>query len=373
MEKPNRDAHTIGSERGARYQAIADSRYGNAGRRRAAGRCTMGTDAMEGSMSTTTGAEPAAVTSPARTPIDPLARSTVGVEQPVTAPIIVAVDGTRASGAALRIAAALADRDHVSVEAIVLEGLAPPGTGMSLSADALRQATLPESTRLARVRRQLCSILETHDWKLHVELGFFGPAVTKLARTSGASLIVMGLTRHRRWQQSLGGGAVARVLKTADIPILAVAPTARELPRVAVAAVDFSAASLRAARAARDLLARPATLYLLHVRPPSSEGSSDAESWDTITAEGAALELKELASELAADGVKVVPWVAGEPLIERLLTAAADVSAGLIACGTRSIGTLERFFVGHVPLELLQRAECSMLIAPPPPAEERAP
>ena len=324
-------------------------------------------------MSTAAGAEQAAVTNLARKPIDPLARSTVGVEQPVTAPIIVAVDGTRASGAALRIAAALADRDHVPVEAILLEGVAPAGTGMSLSADALRQARLPESTRLARVRRQLCGILETHGWNLHVELGFFGPAVTKLARTSGASLIVMGLTRHRRWQQSLGASAVSRVLKSADIPVLAVAPTARELPQVAVAAVDFSVASLRAARAARDLLARPATLYLLHVRPPSSEGSSQADSWDTITEEGVALELRELASELTADGVKVVPWLAGEPLIETLLTAATDVSADLIACGTRSVGTLERFFVGHVPLELLQRTECSMLIAPPPPVEERVP
>lgn len=305
------------------------------------------------------------VTSRMRESIDPLARATVGVERPAAAPIIVAVDGSPPSAAALRIAAALADRDAVPVEAVLLEGIAPSASGMSLGADALRQTSPPESTRLGRVRQQLCAILETHKWNLHVEVGSFGPAVTNLARATGASLIVMGLTQHRRWRQSLGG-AVARALTTSETPILAVAPAAQELPHVAVAAIDFSTASLRAARAARDLLARPATLHLVHVRPAFAESMAEVEGWDSITEEGVALELKELASELAVDGVTVVPRLATDSVIETLLTVAADVGADLIACGARSVGRLERFFVGHVPLELLERVECSMLIAPPP-------
>lgn len=316
-------------------------------------------------MSSPTERAEAALPSSASEETDPLARSRVGVERPVTAPIVVAVDGSRASGAALRIAAALADRDRLSVEAILLEGIAPSGSAMSLSADVLRHASFPESTRLNRVRSQLCAILETHTWNLHVAFGSFGPVVTDLARTSGASLIVMGLTRHRRGRGSLGRDAVARVLKTAETPVLAVAPTARALAHVAVAAIDFSPASLRAARAARDLLARPATLHLVHVRPARSEGISEIEDSDAITEAGVSLKLKELSSELAVDGVTLLPRLAADPLIETVLRISTDVSADLIACGTHSVGALERFFVGHVPLELLQRVECSMLIAPP--------
>jgi nucleotide-binding universal stress UspA family protein len=295
---------------------------------------------------------------------DPLARSAVGVERRSTAPIVVAVDGSRAAGAALRVAAALADRDRAPVEAVLLEGIAPSGSGMSLCADVLRQASLAENTRLGRVRRQLCAILETHAWNLHVEFGSFGPAVTNVARSTDAWLIVLGLTRQRPARRLLGSGAVARVLQSAQIPVLAVAATARELPHVAVAAIDFSPASLRAARVARDLLARPGTLHLVHVRAARAERASEIEGWGAVAEAGVSLKLEELASELAADGVSVVAKLASGALIGALLGATRDVSAELIACGAHSVSAIDRFLVGHVPLELLQRVECSMLLAP---------
>jgi hypothetical protein len=90
------------------------------------------------------------------------------------APILVAVDGSRAAGAALRIARLLADRDGAHVEAVLLEGIAPSGSA-SLSAEEVRQSLVPDATRLGRVRRQLCDALEATTWNLHIELGSFGP------------------------------------------------------------------------------------------------------------------------------------------------------------------------------------------------------
>lgn len=294
---------------------------------------------------------------------DPLVRSSVGVEQPLTSPVVVAVDGSRASCAALRVTAALAQRDCAPVEAVLLEGILPSG-GATLCAETLRQESVPEFTRLARVRRQLCAILETNAWNLHVEFGSFGPRITHLARATGASLIVLGLRRHRPARRLLGSGAVARVLQSAQIPVLAVPATARELPHVAVAAVDFSPASLRAARAARDLLARPGTLHLVHVRPALSDGIGEIEGWNAVYSEGVALELDRLVSELALDGVSIVPELATGPLTDTLVQMIRDVNAELIACGTHSLNVFDRLLVGTTPLELLRRAECSVLVAP---------
>ena len=293
---------------------------------------------------------------------DPLARSAVGVQQSDIAPILVAVDGSKASDAALRIAGALAERDRAPVEAVLLEGMVP-SAGASLGADTLRQEFVPESTRLGRVRRQLCTILETNAWNLNVEFGSFGPAVTNLARTTRASLIVLGSRRHRPARRLLGSGAIARVLQSAQIPVLAVSATARELPHVAVAAIDFSPASLRAARATRDLLARPGTLYLVHVRSASADGG-EIEGWNAVYGEGVSLELERLASELAVDGVSIVPKLATGSLLRTLVAVVRDVKAELIACGTHSLNVVDRLLVGHTPLELLRRAECSVLVAP---------
>lgn len=286
----------------------------------------------------------------------------MGVQASDVAPILVAVDGSRASGAALHVAAALAARDCAPVEAVLLEGIVP-SAGASLGAETLRQESVPESTRLGRVRRQLCAILGTNTWTLHVEFGSFGPTVNHLARTTGASLIVLGLHRHRP-ARLLGSGAIARVLQSAQIPVLAVAPTARELPHVAVAAIDFSPASVHAARATRDLLARPGTLYLVHVRAAPSGDAAKVEGWDAVYGEGVSLELKRLASELALNDVTIVPRLAIGPLIETLGSTLRDVNAELIACGTHSLNAIDRIIVGSTPLELVRRAECSLLIAP---------
>jgi nucleotide-binding universal stress UspA family protein len=145
---------------------------------------------------------------------------------------------------------------------------------------------------------------------------------------------------------------------------LAVPATARELPHDAVAAIDFSAASLRAARAARDILARPSTLHLVHVCHPPAEDSGEIAGLSAVYAEGVALQLERLVSELALEEVKVVSRVETGPLTQKLLEVVHEVNAGLIACGTTSLNAIERVLLGHVPLELLRRAECSVLIAP---------
>jgi nucleotide-binding universal stress UspA family protein len=284
--------------------------------------------------------------------IDPLGRSAMGVEQLSIPPLIVAVDGGEASVAALRVAAELADRDGTPVEAVLREGVAPAGSGVSLCASALREAPMSDRTRMGRVRRQLCAILETHPWSLHVEFGSFGPTVTDLARSTAARLIVMGLNRHRPARRLLGKGAVARVLPSAPVPVLA------------VAAVDFSPASVCAAIVARDLLAQPGTLQLVYVHPDGALASSELEGTAAILGAGISPRLKELAADLAVDGVTVDTRLTSGDVVERLLIIAREKGAELVACGVHGTNAVHKLPVSHTPLALLRRAECSILIAP---------
>ena len=297
---------------------------------------------------------------------DPLGRSMLGVSPPLGAPILVAVDGSRASGAALRLAADLAGRDGSSIVPVLVESFALSTNARCIPADVLRKERVPEVSRLGRVRRQLCDVLDTDSWKLHVEFGPFGSVVAHLADSVEASLIVMGLSRHGAARRLLGSGAVARVLQSAQIPVFAVPATARELPHAALAAIDFSRASLRAARTARDLLSRPGTLRLVNVRRPRSETLPEIDAWEAIYGEGVSLKLEQLASELATDGVSTTAEILSGPLADTLLEAADQSNADLIACGTNSLNALEQLLLGDVPGQLLRRAECAVLVAPCP-------
>jgi len=146
--------------------------------------------------------------------------------------------------------------------------------------------------------------------------------------------------------------------------VLAVSATARALPHVAVAAIDFSPASLHAARAARDLLARPGTLHLVHVRPTPGSVVAEVGGWDAVYGEGVRVELERLASELTLEDVTIVPKLATGQLVEALTSVARKVNAELIACGAHSLNAIDRRLIGSTPLELLRRGECSLLIAP---------
>ena len=304
--------------------------------------------------------------------VDPLLRSAVDIDRQIAQPILVATDGGRAAGAALRVAAALAARDGRMVEAIVVDGALPSVPGVCIGAEALRLETVPESTRLGRVRQQLCTILGEDSWKLHVEFGRLGPTIARVARDSRASLILMGLSRDGLARRLLGNGAVARVLQSAQTAVLAVPATARALPHAAVAAIDFSPASVQAAREARDLLDRPGTLHLLNVRPADAGTVSEIAGSDAIYEAGVTMKLEQLAGELTTEGVRVVPRLESGTLIETLLRVASDVHAEVIACGARNPNVIERHLLGQVPIQLMLAGACSVLIAPNASAAESA-
>ena len=244
--------------------------------------------------------------------MDPLRRSAPRSYRGVAPPILIVADGSKEAVAAQRVAEAMTARDDRRIEAVVVDGR-------------------------------------------------MGPTIARAARECGASLIVMGLTRVGLASRLLGSGAVARVLQSAQTPVLVVPATAPALPRAAVAAIDFSPASLRAAREVRDLLERPGTLHLVHIRPAPAW---DIGGWDAAYDAGVAIKLGELTRELTIEGITVVPRIESGSVLDSLLRVADEAKADVIACGNRNASIGEHHLLGHVPLQLMLEGERSVLMAP---------
>lgn len=281
-----------------------------------------------------------------------------------SSPLLVATNGSMASAAALRIAAAIARRDGRPIQAAFVEETMASVPSVTITGAALLQERVPESTRLGRVRQQLCTILGQRAWTLRVAFGRLGPTLARAAREAKASLLITGLTREGLARRLLGSGTVARVLQASGTPVLAVPATARMLPRTIVAAIDFSPASLRAARVARDLLERPGTLHLVNVRPAGGERTIGIVGWNAIYDAGAKTKLEELADELSGDGITIRSHIATGDVVDALLGVALEEQADAIACGDKNPSSSERQLLGATPSQLLLIGDHAVLIAP---------
>lgn len=111
--------------------------------------------------------------------------------------------------------------------------------------------------------------------------------IASAAAASDASLVVLGLHTHGFVDRVFRDETALRVLRRVRCPLLAVRPEQRGLPRDAVAAIDFGAASLAATRETAALLAEGGCLRLLHATPQTSGGEwvSTLERLDALAAE----------------------------------------------------------------------------------------
>jgi len=180
-----------------------------------------------------------------------------------------------------------------------------------------------------------------------------------------ASLIVMGIGRHRVIDRVVGTETALRVIQLASCPVLAIAPGFHALPRAVVVATDFSADSMRAAEAVRPLLAPDATVHLLHVWEP--ENGTDAREQQRDASYRAALPARFAAvtTQLAAPaGVQIKCETREGRPAARLVDFATAHSCDLIVAGRHGLTALRRLLVGSVTGALVRGAPCSVLVVP---------
>ena len=156
-------------------------------------------------------------------------------------------------------------------------------------------------------------------------------------------------------------------LDGADTP-LAAAPGAP--PSVAVVAVDFSPASLRAAHAALAMLAPGARLIVVHVKKGAVPADETVGWWNDGYERRCADRFAQFLRQLPErpDVTLESKFLRGD-IVPSVLEYAAARGATLIACGRLGHSLVERVFVGSVSSALIEHATCPVLVAPELPAD----
>lgn len=293
----------------------------------------------------------------------------------VTGPVVLALVDGEADDSSIRAARDIADRCGAALEAVVpLEPLAVYALGVDAGiSPELEAARRADAERTSRTR--LANVLGAHPWRSDVRLGNATRVTARAAEERGATLVVTGAGRHGLTERLLGGELALQVLRLGDRPVLAVVPGWEGLPRRVVVGMDFSAASVRAARLAARMLGESATLSLVHVNPPVESTALLGEGWRVQMSREVGDRFARVRTILEGE----LPKDAHLALVERdglvvdeVLAVARETEADLIAIGTQGRSFLERLFIGSVATGVLRRATRAVLAAPPPAAAERA-
>lgn len=292
-----------------------------------------------------------------------------------SSPIVVAVSGEADGAGPVRVAAALERRFGSRVSAVQVLDVSdipnPLPAALTYARDLIGAA--PYAADEQARRQQFTEWLGApNEWPVHVALGSVAHEILRHAERQGAALIVMGLRHHGAVYRVLRDEATLSVARRARGVVLGVTRSLDSLPRRAIVGVDFGPASIRAARAALDVLAtsEPAeqgVLRLVYVDRSGVEGRREDTAGEAVIKQlGVEAAFEQLVRELAAPPGVQVECVTrhGRPGAE-LLTCADESGADLIAVGSLRHERIEQWILGSVTTEVIRDGRCSVLVIPP--------
>ena len=216
---------------------------------------------------------------------------------------------------------------------------------------------------IAKAKRQVASFgLES--WRVGVETGDPATRITALAQDLDARLVLVGLGGHGAAARLFGSETALRLVRVSHTPVLAVAAQLRELPRRIVVAMDFSEASIEAARLALELAAKDATVSLVHV-VPWERREYIPEDW-----------FRAHEQRVGGELTRVTRWLDekrrfhissqilyGKPA-SALLAYAEQFGADLMVAGSHGRSLVGRLLAGQTIAKLIRGARCSVLVLP---------
>ena len=192
-------------------------------------------------------------------------------------------------------------------------------------------------------------------------------SIVESALHASADLIVTGLRVHSLMDRLVGDETALRVTRATDHPVFAVSPTLTYQPRRAVAGIDFSRASMRAAAAAAGMLADGGSLTLVHARPRLDLVAAADDGVDMPYARGVDAALEGLRGAIAAHHGNITVDIErrdGEAA-EAILNYAIASKADFVAVGRHRRNAIAHAVLGSVATSLLRKAKLSVLVLPP--------
>ena len=279
--------------------------------------------------------------------------------------LLLATDASPAASAATRVAAALASRwsttPHVcTVVPSPPTAIDPMGVGMAYT------PAIAEEMRSA-VTGQLASYCpESSGWSRETAAGAPASEIVRIADARAADLIVLGLRPHAFFDRLFRDETALSVMRHASMPVLAVTPLLTRLPRRIAVAIDFSRASIAAARAALTLIDDGGSLMLVYVEPPGEPRSAAAEGFTTIYTQGVTAAFVRLRSELASrTTARIETVVLRGGVAAELQSFAYRAEVDLLAVGSQRHSIARHAVVGSVTSALARAATTSLFVIPP--------
>ena len=286
--------------------------------------------------------------------------------------VLVATDDTPASAPALRVALALAEGGatvHVLHVVDTRSAPMPPPLDIAIS---FADATYGDAFRDQREKELRSTVAATLgrsiDWPTSVALGVPSYVIVREARRLNADFIVLGLRRHNAVQRAAGDETTLHVMRAAPCPVIGATEPLAGLPRRVLVAVDFSQASLEAARAADHLVGKNGTLVLAYVAPAEVDVPDNGER--VIHELGVDAAFKWFRGELGrapdapVEQVKLRRWTTAR-VAEVLLSYAEGADVDMLALGSMRHGRVERWILGSVTTDIARDGSRPMLVVPP--------
>ena len=283
--------------------------------------------------------------------------------------LLVATDGSEWANGAIRMGRLLADQHGADIELLsVLQMPGIPAFDAAVGAFPEEDSRARQEALQARVDRQV-RMLRVSGGMPQAEIVVGRPSTTiaSLASARGARVILTGVGRHNVLDRIAGSETALHVLRHSDVPLFAVMRTATRLPRRALIATDFSVPSIRAARAAIDLLGPLTAIDIVHVLPSGEPKAQVWNAWEETWDGGERGAFERLLDELRIPARTPVDTLMrrGDPAYQ-ILRLARQRGSDVIVSGSRGHGFMERLLVGSVAEGLIRGTNCSVFIVPEP-------
>src|SRR5215831_3831751 len=280
--------------------------------------------------------------------------------------LLLATDATPAASAATRVVAALAERWSTTPHVCTVIPTPPTAIDPTAGVGMVYTPSIEEEMRSAVTDQLTTHCAKSSAWSRETAAGAPASEIVRIADARGSDLIVLGLRPHAFFDRLFRDETALSVMRHAPVPVLAVTPLLTRLPRRVAVAIDFSRASIAAARAALTLLADGGSLMLVYVEPPGEPRSSAAEGFTTIYTQGVAAAFTRLRCELASrTNARIETVVLRGGVAAELQSFAYRAEVDLLAVGSQRHSIARQAFVGSVTSALARAATTSLLVIPP--------